>query len=173
MKTETTLRSNEGYEEEVFGENEYIVFCLEAQRYAVRLLDVSEVVEDLNVQAVPNTIRSFLGVANLRGKIIGVIDLKKHFEIPPNPSPQPVLIVFDTDSGPLGALVDQIFSVSKIAETKIDRKASIVSSIPAKYLLGIAQFEERLITLIDLKKILSQQELLEIENIKSKLAEST
>ncbi len=149
--------------EEIFGEHQYLIFRLNEELYGVRLLDVNEVVDELSIQRVPNTISSFLGVANLRGALIGVVDLKKQFSMKSSTSERAVYLVFSTSQGTLACTVDQILQVGELLPSDIEKEVNIVSAIPSQYLKGIGKKNGRLITLVDLAKILSQQELLDIE----------
>jgi purine-binding chemotaxis protein CheW len=151
---------------EVGDEHKYIIFRLGKELYGVRLLEVREVVETMPTISVPNTVTSFQGVCNLRGQIIGVVDLRSRFDITSSIAERPVLVVFETESGAIAAAVDQIVSVSIIAPTDVETKPNIVSSIPVKYIIGIGKLDKRLVTIVNLHLILSQEELVRVENSK-------
>jgi purine-binding chemotaxis protein CheW len=147
-------------------ENKYIVFSLGKELYGAKLLEVREVVETMPTKSVPNTVESFVGVCNLRGQIIGVVDLRKRFDILDAQAERSILFVFETDSGAIAATVDKIISVSNISPKDVEFKPNIVSTISSKYILGIAKLNSDLVTLIDLKSILSQDELTKVEQSK-------
>jgi purine-binding chemotaxis protein CheW len=69
------------------------------------------------------------------------------------------LMVFATDAGPLGALVDEIECVARIPSSAIDARAVIRTHIAANYLIGIGNLDGRLISLLDLNKLLGSEEL--------------
>ena len=149
--------------DEAGDDSKYIIFSLGSELYGAKLLEVREVVETMPTKSVPNTIAAFKGVCNLRGQIIGVVDLRLRFGIESDKALRPVLFVFETESGAIAAAVDQIVSVSVIPPKDIESKPNIVSSIPSKYILGIGKMDSRLITLVDLKTILSQEELTRVD----------
>lgn len=157
---------NTNLREENHDENKYIVFALGSELYSAKLLEVREVVEPLSTKQVPNTVPSFEGVCNLRGQIIGVVNLRKRFGVDAPQALRPVLLVFDTDSGAIATSVDEIVSVSIIPDHDIESRPNIVSMVPSKFILGIGKLEDRMVTMIDLKAVLSHDELTNIEHSK-------
>lgn len=147
------------------GESQYLIFDLDEHRYGTLLLSIREIVECKKVKPVPNTIVSFLGVMNLRGQIIGVIDLRSRF-LEAEPSLDGELLVFETEVGPIGALVDKVISVTDISAENIEFRPNIVCSIPIEYLTGIARVGDELITIVDLARVLQSEELISIDESK-------
>lgn len=155
-------------EEEI---DKFLLYRLNGESYATPLKKVREIVEPLKVKAIPHAKNYFLGVINLRGQIIGLIDLSKRFAIDAlEDNPESALIVFDTDVGPLAAKVDKIESVVTIMEEEINRNPNVPSNIPQNYLIGIARKNEDLISLVDLNKVLTEDDLIEVQNNISKKA---
>lgn len=145
-------------------EHKYIVFKLGSEVYGTPLLAVREVVEVLAIKALPNTIPAFKGVFNLRGQIVGVLDLHVRFGLDQDGENRPVLLVFDLEAGALAAQVDQIISVDVIAPNQIEHKANIISTVPTQYIRGIAMTKKHMITLIDLQSLLSADELTQLNS---------
>ncbi len=137
-------------------ESRYLLFKLGQEVYGTPLLGVREVVEPLDSKPVPNTVNYFLGVINIRGQIVGVLDLRARFGHKCERTPENALMVFDTDNGPMAALVDRVEAVVRINDSKIEKEPNIKTSAPTEFLLGIAHHDDRLITLIDLNKALGK-----------------
>lgn len=137
----------------------FLLFKVGGQLYGTPLLGIREVVEPQEPKPIPNTVSFFSGVINLRGQVVGVVDLRKRFGCEASRLPRMALMVFSTESGPLGALVDEIECVVKIPAAKIESKAVIRTQVPADYFIGIGNQDGRLISLIDLNKILGTEEL--------------
>ncbi len=156
----------EGSLEESSEVSKYLVFGIGPDLFATKLLDIREVVEALTTKTIPNTIKAFRGVCNLRGQIIGVIDLRERFSIIDAQQHRQVYLIFDTGSGALAAVVDRIVSVVQIEDDQIARKTNIVSVVPQKYLIGVAEHGQRLLTLLDLKLVLSHEELVQLTDSK-------
>jgi purine-binding chemotaxis protein CheW len=170
--TSFASQSKDQLNEENADENKYIIFCLNEELYGTRLLEVREVVEPMPIKTVPNTVSYFEGVCNLRGQIIGVISLKSRFGIDKDTDAQNIMFVFDTESGAIAATVDKIMTVTAVPPTDIERNPNIVSNIPQRFISGIAKVNDRLVTLIDLRQILSSEELIQLEQSKMRLKAS-
>ena len=140
-------------------EGRYLLFRLGTELYGTPLLGVREVVEAQPTKPVPNTISCFTGVINIRGEIVGVIDLRMRFGHPANTGAESALMVFSTEAGPMAALVDKVEAVVKIPDDKIDKQPNVHTTVPLEFLLGIAKDSERLVTLIDLNRTLGKEEL--------------
>ena len=164
LKDANQLDEHSNYSEETGDEHKFIIFSLGNEIYGARLLEVREVVEALPTKVVPNTIDSFIGVSNLRGQIVGVLDLRMRFGIDYEKAERPVFLVFDTPSGALATRVDKVESVSVIAPGDIENRPNIVSSIPSRFIIGIGKVEDRMVTIIDLKSVLSNEELTNVES---------
>ena len=126
----------------------YMIFQMGGETYGTPLLKIREVIENRSTQPVPNSAPSFKGVLNLRGNVVGVIDLRKLLNIEPRESL--AILIFESEGATLGAIVDRCLSVSEIRETDIRR---IDVGDPAEkepYFLGIGKIQESLVTLIDL-----------------------
>jgi purine-binding chemotaxis protein CheW len=127
-----------------------MVFQLGAEVYGTPLLSVREVIENRQPKPVPNTPAGFEGVINLRGDVIGVVDLRKLLGTTPQQSLS--ILVFESEMGTLGGIVDKCLSVLDIPESNIERKG-IQSREGSEYCLGIAKINEGLVTLIDLVQV--------------------
>jgi purine-binding chemotaxis protein CheW len=148
--------------------NRFLVFRLEEDFYATPLLGVREVVEYQQPKAIPNTTGWFSGIINIRGEIIGVINLRTRLQYPPRERIQlgVALVLFQTDIGTLAAIVDKIESVREFPEEKIEKNPGIAARVPMEYLIGIGQSDNQLINLIDLNKILSKEEFIQFHRLK-------
>jgi purine-binding chemotaxis protein CheW len=163
--------SNESsFDFEKSDDHKYILFYLGNEIYATPLTYTREVVEVLPTKTIPNTVSSFLGVCNLRGQIVGVVDLKKRFSIESSTSRVGVYFVFDVAQGVMAAKVDDILCVDVIEPESIENEPNLVSSVPQKYIVGIAKYKNSLVTLVDFRKVLSQEEVLDLASIQTGMA---
>lgn len=146
-------------------EARYLLFKVGDEVYGTPLLGVREVVEPQPTKKMPNTVKYFKGLINIRGEIVGVIDLRSRFSQPDDVEGK-ALIVFDTDAGAVGALVDQVDSVLAIPENVIESNPNVGSVVPIDYVVGIAKLNEMLVSLIDLNKTLGNEELSQLRSTK-------
>jgi purine-binding chemotaxis protein CheW len=129
----------------------YMIFQLGNETYGTPLLQVREVIENRASKSVPNSIDAFEGVINLRGEVIGVIDLRKILKVTPAQSLS--ILVFDSTQGVMGAIVDKCLAVTEIPEKDIEMPSIIGNHVGADYFIGIGKRDDTLVTLIDLAKI--------------------
>ena len=101
----------------------------------------------------------FAGVINIRGSIVGVVDLRKKLSVQEQNGAKPVLLVCDTTQGLLAAVVDRVDSVAEILDELIDKNPPVQSRIPTNYLYGVADLKGRLITVIHLQKSMSEDQI--------------
>jgi purine-binding chemotaxis protein CheW len=130
------------------GKFKYMIFHLGAETYGTPLLGVRKVIENRQAKPVPGTSAAFEGMINLNGDIIGVIDLRKLLGITGGPKALSIL-VFETDKGFHGGIVDKCLSVTEIKDADIDRKPFTGAG---EHVLGIGKVNGELVTLIDLSK---------------------
>jgi purine-binding chemotaxis protein CheW len=138
-------------------EDRFFIFQLGDELCGTPLLGVREVIQAQEVKPVPDTKPYFVGMVNILGQIIGVIDLRLRYQHPPIDTEQKAFVVFDTKKGTVAAIVDRVDSVSSISTTHIDRSNSVMTAISPEYLLGVAHVGSRLVTLVDLNRLLGDE----------------
>jgi purine-binding chemotaxis protein CheW len=139
-------------------EIQLVVFKLADEEYGAHILDIKEIIKIVKITKVPNSPDYVQGIINLRGKIISVIDLFKKFNIEAETNPK-YIIIADINSILFGITVESVSEVLKIDKNYIKKAPSIITSkIKSDYLSGVAVLDERLIILLDLKKMLTIEE---------------
>ena len=136
----------------------YLLFNLGGELYGTSLLSIKEVIKLGPIKAVPYMAAHFKGVINLRGQIIGVIDLRAKFSVGKATDKGLVLIV-ETPYGSLGAIIDDLVSVQKFEPQDIEASPMVESKIPMQFLKGIAKLKDRLVNIIDISGCLSAEDL--------------
>lgn len=139
-------------------QNDYLIFKLEDIYYGTPLLDVREIIETQEYAKVPASNDSFLGMINLRGEIIGLVDLSLMLGVKLTKSRTNAFIVFETVSGPIAALVEKVISVDFIEQSAItDRNKGNYSD---KDFLGIVKIQDKIVTLLNFSRFLEKLEWL-------------
>ncbi len=129
----------------------YILFDVGTLRLATPLLSVREIVEPIPCKRVSNPFASFLGLANLRGQIIGVIDFGTWLGMDPvDGRGGSKLIVFDGEDTKLGLLVNTVHSPVTIHDDYIISEPLTEAVIPAAAQLGIARVDNQIIPIVSL-----------------------
>ena len=139
------------------GENvlQLVTFTLKDEEYAVNILKVQEINRIVEVTEVPNSPHYVEGVINLRGKVIPVINLRKKFGFEEKPTDDTTrIIIMDVNGITKGIVVDSVSEVLRIPSNIVETAPPLASEIISMYIQGIAKFEERLIILIDVDKLI-------------------
>ncbi|MCK5040074.1 MAG: chemotaxis protein CheW [Candidatus Aenigmarchaeota archaeon] len=147
--------------EKQFFERQLVVFKIENEEFGVDINDVREIIKMEDVTKVPNTEDYILGVINLRGKIIVVIDLAKKLNLPVKEKDKNTrVLITDIHDNTVGMVVDECNEVLRITGDKVEPAPSaITKKINSDYIQGVGILDERLIILVDLGKVLEAKEV--------------
>lgn len=144
-------------------ELQLVVFRLGSEEYGVPITQVKEINRLTTTTKVPKSPAFVEGIINLRGQIIPIIDMKKRFDLPLSEyTGEARVIVIQVEQQTFGVEVDAVSEVLRINTDNIEGAPSIVSGIDARYITGVAKVGERLLILLDLDKLLSDEEKLEL-----------
>lgn len=136
-----------------------VSFMIGNEEYAVDIFYVKEINRLSRITKVPNAPEFIEGVINLRGRIIPVIDLRIKMGLPKRENDKDSrIIVIEDDNLLVGFLVDAVKEVIRIPKDIIEEPPEIVTSSKTDYISSVGKLEDRLLILIDLKKILSKNE---------------
>jgi purine-binding chemotaxis protein CheW len=145
-----------------------VTFKLGSEEFGVDILKVQEIIKMMNVTKIPNAPAFIEGVINLRGKIIPIVDLRKRLGFNDQEFDKSTrVIVVELDGLVLGFIVDSVSEVLRIPEDTIEPPPSMVAGIESEYIEGVGKLDDRLLILLELKKIFSSPEKKDIENIEA------
>jgi len=137
-----------------------LVFEINKKEFGISVYSSHEVIIPPAITEMPNTPEFVLGIINLRGTIISIIDMRKLFNFPAPPMTTSKIILVNIHNIPIGIIVDTVHEVVKINKAKIEPIPSIANWEGNKNcLIGIAKEETRMITLLNLNNILSKEQL--------------
>lgn len=147
-----------------------IVFKLGVEHYAIKIEQVKEVTITPEVTRMPRTPHFVKGVANIRGDIIAIIDLEDRFQIRPAPLAEGVnpnltyTLVIEARDYSIGVVVREMPQSLNLPTSKIDKAPSFLQdvNISENFIEGLAKIDNRLIIVLDMHKILTQEEVSEI-----------
>jgi purine-binding chemotaxis protein CheW len=141
--------------------NKFLVYELGKETYASPLLSIKEVLRVPVVKPVPFMKNFFKGVFNLRGQIVSVIDLREKLQLQVDKQKTELskILVFETQQGLVGAIVDEVRSVIVIDKHQIDHSSLVEERVERKFFIGIAKTPEQLIHLVDIASSLSEDEM--------------
>lgn len=133
----------------------FLAFSLGEEEYAIPLLRVREVIAQPEVTPIPQTPNYFLGVINLRGQVITVLDLRTKLSIKPLNGPEKAVIICDLNSISLGLVVDSINSVIAPKENDIAERPDIRNQKAMEYITSVYKKENGMVLLLDISKLFS------------------
>lgn len=135
---------------------QYVVFRIGQEEYGIDIQKVSIIEKMMNIARVPTAPPAILGVVNLRGEIIPVLDLRKRFDMPTRePDDDTRIIIFRMGEVVLGMLVDMVSEVHHLLESDIESVTSITSDRTLDYITGVGKVDGRLVTLLNIEKLIA------------------
>ena len=144
-----------------------IVFHLGDEEFGADIAQVREIIRKGAVTPIPDSPDFIKGVTNVRGEIAVVIDLKRRFFLRTKKDIEEKHIVMtEQDNNLFGLMVDEVSEVLRIPEKEIKTTPELVTRIDRIYISGVLTLENRLIMILDLKKVLSEEELAKLSEIR-------
>jgi purine-binding chemotaxis protein CheW len=142
----------------------YLTFQLGREEFGIRVLKVREIMGILEITAVPQTPAHVKGVVNLRGKVVPVIDLRLKFGLQAADYTQRTCIIVTQVKGEsglilMGVIVDGVSEVLNLAPADIEDTPDFGEEIAGSYLLGLAKVKGKVKILLDIDRVLSNQDL--------------
>ena len=136
-----------------------VTFRLKDETYGINVMQVQEVLRVSEITPVPGSPAYVLGIINLRGNVVTVIDTRIRFGLNcTEPDDASRIVIIESDQQVVGILVDSVAEVVELRQSDIDSAPSIGSEDSARYIQGVASREEDLLIVVDLNKLLSDQE---------------
>lgn len=141
-------------------------FKVGAELYALDIMRIKEIIRPQKLTPVPKAPSFIEGVINLRGVVIPVADMRKRFDQPINKENRKNRIVICALAGKaIGLLVDEVTEVKRFSRKEVAPSPQFIKGPEADYFLGVARCDDELIMLIDLEKVLSTDEKIELQKL--------
>ncbi|ASC57709.1 chemotaxis protein CheW [Vibrio vulnificus] len=138
---------------------QWVTFQLEEETYGINVMQVREVLRYTEIAPVPGAPDYVLGIINLRGNVVTVIDTRSRFglmegEVTDNTR----IIVIESEHQVIGILVDSVAEVVYLRSSEIDSTPSVGTDESAKFIQGVSNRDGKLLILVDLNKLLTDEE---------------
>ena len=142
-----------------------VTFMVGTEEFAIPILSVQEINRMMQITRVPQSPEFIEGVINLRGKIIPVMDLRKRFgDDSLEDSSDSRIIVVEVTSRVIGFTVDRVNEVLRIDAGIVEPPPSMVSGIDSDYVEGVGKLDDRLLILLNLNRLFSDEDLEQVDN---------
>jgi purine-binding chemotaxis protein CheW len=143
---------------------QWVTFKLDSEKYGINVMQVQEVLRYSEIAPVPGAPLYVLGIINLRGNVVTVIDTRSRFglessEITDNTR----VVIIESDKQVIGILVDSAAEVVYLRASEIDIAPNVGNDESAKFIQGVTNRDGELLILVDLNKLLSDDEWDEVK----------
>lgn len=144
-----------------------VSFVVDEEEFGVNILKVQEIIRPMEITRVPNAPSFVEGVINLRGRIIPVVDLRKRFGFPPRERDQSTrIVVVELHDKVIGFMTDAVKEVIRIEQNVMEPPPDLAVGIDAHYIQNVAKLDDRLLIMLDLNAVISQEESEALEPLK-------
>lgn len=138
---------------------QWVTFRLGNETYGINVLQVREVLRVSDITPVPGAPDYVLGIINLRGNVVTVLDIRTRFGMEQKqPDDNARIIIVEADEHVVGILVDGVAEVVYLRSTQIESAPNIGSEDSSKCIQGVYSRDNELLILVDLNKMLKEEE---------------
>lgn len=144
---------------------QWVTFRLDNETYGINVMQVREVLRYTEIAPVPGAPPYVLGIINLRGNVVTVIDTRLRFGLmSTDVTDHTRIIVIETENQVVGILVDAVAEVVYLRQSEIESTPNVGNEETAKFIQGVCHKNDELLILIDLEKLMSDEEWAELED---------
>lgn len=152
--------------EEDVQSNMFLTFNLGKESYGIEIRYVTEIIVMQEITTVPDMPEFIIGVINLRGNVISIMDIRKRFKLESKEyNDRTCIIVVDINNIMVGLVVDTVSEVLNIPEEEVDPPPQTHSGIKSNYIMGMGKTGKQVRILLDIGKILYEEELEQVQQM--------
>lgn len=143
-------------DDEVF---QRVTFQLENETYGINVMQVQEILRYTDIAAVPGAPDYVLGIINLRGNVVTVIDTRSRFGLmPAEITDNSRIVIIEAEKQVIGILVDSVAEVVYLKKSEIEPAPHVGTEESSQFIQGVTNRDGGLLILVDLNKLLSDEE---------------
>jgi purine-binding chemotaxis protein CheW len=148
--------SENGSDDEVF---QRVTFQLEKETYGINVMQVQEILRYSEIAAVPGAPDYVLGIINLRGNVVTVIDTRSRFGLmPADITDNSRIVIIEAEKQVIGILVDSVAEVVYLKKSEMEVAPHVGTEESSQFIQGVTNRDDGLLILVDLNKLLSDDE---------------
>jgi len=145
---------------------QWVTFRLDNEKYGIRVMQVQEVLRMTEIAPVPGAPDYVLGIINLRGNVVTVIDSRKRFGLSETEADDSTrIVIIEAEKHVVGIMVDSVAEVVDLRTSEIDAAPNVGNDDSSKYIQGVSSKEKELLILVDVNKLLSEDEWDEVSSL--------
>jgi len=136
-----------------------VTFQLGGETYGIDVMNVQEVLRITEIAPVPGAPDYVLGIINLRGNVVTVVDTRARFGLPSSETDDASrIVIVESENQVVGILVDSVAEVVELNQSEVDVPPNVGNEDSARYVQGVANRESDLLIVIDLDKLLARDD---------------
>ncbi|HLT05207.1 MAG TPA: chemotaxis protein CheW [Pseudomonas sp.] len=144
---------------------QWVTFRLDNETYGINVMQVQEVLRYSEIAPVPGAPSYVLGIINLRGNVVTVIDTRQRFGLDSaDVTDNTRIVIIEADKQVVGILVDSVAEVVYLRQSEIETAPNVGNDESAKFIQGVCNKNGELLILVELDKMMSEEEWSELEN---------
>jgi purine-binding chemotaxis protein CheW len=145
---------------------QWVTFRLAGETYGINVMQVQEVLRFTEIAPVPGSSHHVLGIINLRGKVVTVIDTRLRFGLPQGETNDNTrIVIIEASAHVIGILVDSVAEVVYLRQSEIETSPNVGNDESARYIQGVCHKDNELLILIELDKMLTDDEWAELDSL--------
>lgn len=142
---------------------QWVTFRLEHETYGVNVMQIKEVLRYTEIAPVPGAPSFVLGIIHLRGTVVTVIDTRQRFDLPSGDITDATrIMIVELDGHVVGIMVDSVSEVVYLRQSEVEVAPNVGNDDSSKFIQGVCHKNDILLILVDLDKLLSEDEWSEI-----------
>jgi len=144
---------------------QWVTFRLDNESYGINVMQVQEVLRYSEIAPVPGAPSYVLGIINLRGNVVTVIDTRLRFGLSQTEtSDQTRIVIIETENQVVGIMVDAVAEVVYLRQSEVETTPNVGNEETAKFIQGVCHKNDELLILVDLEKMMSDEEWAELND---------
>jgi purine-binding chemotaxis protein CheW len=145
---------------------QWVTFRLDGETYGVNVMQVQEVLRYTEIAPVPGAPEYVLGIINLRGNVVTVIDTRNRFALKEGEVTDSTrIVIVEADEHVVGLLVDSVAEVVYLRQSEIENPPNAGHDESARFIQGVCNKNDELLILVELEKILTEEEWSDVEHV--------
>jgi purine-binding chemotaxis protein CheW len=142
---------------------QYVTFRLDDETYGINVMQIQEVLRYGEIAPVPGSPDYVLGIINLRGNVVTVIDTRRRFDLnDADITDASRIVVMESADQVMGILVDSVAEVVYLKSSEIEAAPNVGSEESARFIQGVCNKNDELIILVEFDKMLTDHEWADI-----------
>lgn len=143
-----------------------VTFRLDDESFGINVMLIQEVLRVTDIAPVPGAPDYVIGIINLRGNVVTVIDTRMRFGLPSRDFDDATrIVIIETENQTVGIVVDSVAEVVDIYSNEIETAPNVGNDETARYIEGVVSRGEELLILVDLNKLLTEGEWAEMNSL--------